>query len=195
MAKKLASLFFFLAAAALIFVMFLFSAQDANASSGLSREVSRFLAKTVNPSYWNLCGTVIRENVLDFLSFPVRKAAHFSEYALLGAFLMGGFMFLKFPMSLRMLFSVLICALAAAADEYHQSFVSGRAGMGSDVLLDLLGAVCGIMTVTVLCMACMYLIGHMRLKKSARGRGSGRKKEARYRAAPPPAGTGTEFHE
>ncbi|MBR6705707.1 MAG: VanZ family protein [Clostridia bacterium] len=193
MAKKTASLILFIAAAALVFTMFIFSSQDGNNSSELSRDVSRFLAENANPSYWKLCGTTIRENILDFMSLPVRKAAHFAEFALLGALLMCGFMCLRFPMPLRALYSFLICAAAAAADEYHQSFVSGRAGMFTDVLLDALGGLSGILFVAVLCMAGLYLIGHTRLKKGARKPRSPEKKKNQYHAAPPPDGTGTEF--
>ena len=193
MAKKTASLIIFIAAAALIFAMFIFSSQDGTASSGLSRDVSRFIAETANPSYWKKCGSAVRENILDFMSLPVRKAAHFTEYALLGALLMSGFMCIRFTMPLRALYSFLICAAAAAADEYHQSFVSGRAGMVTDVLLDILGGMCGILLVVVLCLAGLYLIGHMRLKKGSRRRGPPEKKKTQYRAAPPPDGAGSEF--
>ena len=191
MAKKAASIFLFIASAALIFAMFIFSSQDGDTSSGLSRNVSRFLAEIANPSYWKLCGAAVRENILDFMSLPVRKAAHFLEYALLGAILTCGFMCLRFPMSLRALYPFLICAAAAAADEYHQSFVSGRTGMVKDVLLDVMGGTCGILFVLVLCMAGLYLIGHMRLKKGARKRRPPEKKKTQYRAAPPPDPSGT----
>ena len=193
MAKKTASIVFFIASAALIFAIFIFSSQNGITSSGLSRDVSRFLAENANPSYWKMCGTAIRENILDFMSLPVRKAAHFAEYALLGALLTCGFMCIKFPMPLRALFSFLIRAAAAAADEYHQTFVSGRSGMLTDVLLDALGGACGILFVIILCLAGLYLIGHTRLKKGARKHRSPEKKKTQYHAAPPPDGTGTEF--
>ena len=193
MAKKAASLIIFIAAAALVFTMFIFSSQDDKASSDLSRDVSRFIAETVNPSYWKRCGSTVRENILDFMSLPVRKTAHFAEYALLGALLMSGFMCIRFTMPLRALYSFLICAAAAAADEYHQSFVSGRAGMVADVLLDILGGACGILLVIILCLAGLYLIGHIRLKKGARRRRPPEQKKTQYRAAPPPDGAGTEF--
>ena len=132
---------------------------------------------------------------MDFMSLPVRKAAHFMEYALLGALLMCGFMCLRFPMSLRALYSFLICLAAAAADEFHQSFVSGRAGMVTDVLLDVLGGICGILFVIILSLAGLYLIGHARLKKGARRRRPPDKKKSQYRAAPPPDGAGNGFRD
>ena len=193
MAKKAASIFLFIASAALIFAMFIFSSQDGDTSSGLSRDVSRFLAEIANPSYWKLCGAAVRENILDFMSLPVRKAVHFMEYALLGALLMCSFMCLRFKTPLRALYSFLICLAAAVAGEYHQSFVSGRSGMAADVFLDILGGISGILFVTVLCLAALYLIGHARLKKAAGKRKPPEKKRTQYHKAPPPDGTGTEF--
>ncbi len=191
MKRKVFSLLLFLAAAAVVLMTFVFSSQDGETSSGLSREVSRFLAERASPGWWRKNGTAAGEQVLDFLSHPVRKAAHFTEYAALGMLLMGGFMLLRFSMSLRMLFSLLIGAAAAFADEYHQRFVFGRGGTLSDVLLDVSGVLCGILTVAVICMAGMYLIGHRRLKKSAKRRSGD---ASRYRAAPPPGGaSGRDF--
>ena len=192
MGRKIAGACFFAAAAALVFVMFIFSSQDGTDSSRLSRDVSRFLAERLNPSYWGYCGTVARENVLDFMSHPPRKGAHFAEYAALGALLMGGFMQFRFSMPVRMLFSLLISAVSACADEYHQRFVTGRAGSAADVLLDSLGALCGILFVAFVCMAVMYMIGSARLKRGGKKSGAGRKKP-QYHRAPPPDGAGTEF--
>ena len=65
--------------------------------------------------------------------------------------------------------------------------------MVADVLLDIFGGICGILLVTVLCLAGLYLIGHIRLKIGSRGRRPPEKKKTQYRAAPPPDGAGTEF--
>ncbi len=192
MRKKLMGLFFFIMAAAIVLCMFIFSSQNGDDSGGLSRDVSRFLAERLSPSFWRSAGTAAREGVLDFMDHPVRKTAHFTEYAVLGAFLMGGFMCLRFSMPLRALFSLLICLAAAGADEYHQKFVTGRAGEVADVLLDTAGAVFGILAVAVICMAVMYTVGSVRLKRGASGRG-GKRKRPQYRAAPPPDGGGTGF--
>ena len=191
--RKVVGSLFFAAAAALLVVMFVFSSHDGSRSSGLSREVSRWLAERLNPSWWSVCGTVARGNVLDFMSHPVRKAAHFAEYAALGALLTAGFMQFRFSTPARMLFSLLICMASACADEYSQTFAAGRAGTAADVLLDSAGALCGILFVTVASMAVLYMIGSRRLKRAGKRR-PGKQKKTPYRAAPPPPdGSGTEF--
>lgn len=69
----------------------------------------------------------------------LRKAAHFTEYAILGALC-----FCAFRFSCRYhLPAVLLCGMAAAlTDETIQLFVPGRSGQVSDVWLDFAGYLC-----------------------------------------------------
>lgn len=78
------------------------------------------------------------------LSHYVRKAAHFSEYALFGFLLTCSLRLLWYPDRKKVLFVFPICLLCAAADETIQSFTPGRAASAADVLLDFCGAVFGI---------------------------------------------------
>lgn len=75
----------------------------------------------------------------------VRKSAHFTEYALLGAAIAFHFAVWKKSISYTMWLPILLAGLYAATDEYHQTFVPGRSGQVSDVLLDTAGAVAGVM--------------------------------------------------
>jgi VanZ family protein len=66
----------------------------------------------------------------------LRKLAHASEYAILGALLVratgrGGVAFA-------------LALLYAAGDEFHQTFVEGRVGAVHDVAIDAVGAAIGI---------------------------------------------------
>lgn len=85
------------------------------------------------------------------LSHYLRKAAHFSEYALLGFLSVCCVRFLhrKFPFfqnkSWVLLLPLPFCALTALADEGLQRFVPGRGGQLKDVLLDCCGAAFGIL--------------------------------------------------
>jgi VanZ family protein len=67
----------------------------------------------------------------------LRKAAHVTEYAILGALL------------LRALRSAPLALLAgsayAATDEVHQLFVSGRQGSALDWLIDTIGVAAGVL--------------------------------------------------
>lgn len=69
----------------------------------------------------------------------LRKAAHFTEYAILGALSFCAFRF----SSKYHLPTVLLCGMAAAlTDETIQLFVPGRSGQVSDVWLDFVGYLC-----------------------------------------------------
>ena len=80
----------------------------------------------------------------------VRKAAHFLEFAVMGALccLLSYFAFLKGKdsKSICMIFYSMIPSVAVAAiDETIQLFVEGRAGRFTDVLIDSSGALCSVL--------------------------------------------------
>src|SRR5436309_12388649 len=78
----------------------------------------------------------------------MRKCAHVSEYAILALLLWRA---LRSGPTLRtkvsMLFStvLLACAVFAVSDEFHQSFVKSRTPSIRDVLLDVAGALLGLL--------------------------------------------------
>ena len=111
------------------------------------------------------------------LVFIVRKAAHFTEYAILGLlfFLVYRAYLAKYSnakpsdtklsnvkLSDAKLFLLALCSsfLYACTDELHQLFVSGRSGQFTDVLIDTLGALFG----------CLLLLMIRRLRKAWRAR-------------------------
>ena len=55
------------------------------------------------------------------------------------------------------LISLVICALYATSDEFHQVFISGRSGQAVDVCIDTLGALTGIILYSTYYLA--YWIG------------------------------------
>ena len=68
----------------------------------------------------------------------IRKAAHFTEYAVLGALLFGAA-----DTRYGLWFPPCFGVLAALADETVQLFAAGRSGQVSDVWLDLAGFLAG----------------------------------------------------
>lgn len=116
------------------------------------------------------------------LVFIVRKAAHFTEYAILGLlfFLVYRAYLAKYSdaktsnakpsdtklsnvklSNAKLLFFALCSSfLYACTDEIHQLFVPGRSGQFTDVLVDTLGAFCG----------CLLLLAIRRLRKAWRAR-------------------------
>ncbi len=112
--------------AIIIFIFSASSSTDSNRQSGFIVNAIAFLFPDLKNA--------------DFLVTIVRKGAHFTEYALLGYFTARAFKLSK----KSPLFSILACAIYAATDEFHQSFVSGRSAEIKDVLLDTAGASFGV---------------------------------------------------
>lgn len=78
----------------------------------------------------------------DLMTFVVRKCAHFSEYAVLGAIGFGLFSRLS-AAGLPAWVGVASVALVPVIDESLQLFVPGREGSPRDVAIDLAGALIG----------------------------------------------------
>ena len=82
------------------------------------------------------------------LNHPVRKLAHFSEFALLGMFALNALhQALRKPASAPRLAACawIFATLYATSDEFHQIFVPGRTGMITDVCIDASGALAGVL--------------------------------------------------
>lgn len=127
-----------LAVAAAIFV---FSAQEGPESSSASNAVAEFIIRVIDPDFGSL-PLEEQASVFAFVKKLVRKGAHFTEFAALGFFirLLVGSYGLRRPTRL----SWLAGTLYACTDELHQLFVSARACMWQDVLLDSCGVLAGI---------------------------------------------------
>jgi VanZ family protein len=83
------------------------------------------------------------EKTIDRIHYALRKTAHFAEYAMLGLLLWRLFYFepaLAARRNQAFVAALLVSALYAASDEFHQSFVPGREAAARDVLLDTCGA-------------------------------------------------------
>ena len=75
-----------------------------------------------------------------WLLLVARKVAHFSEYALLTV-LWWRALSTRMAESRAVLLAVVIAVAYSITDEYHQTFVDGRVGAATDVLIDAAGAV------------------------------------------------------
>ena len=80
----------------------------------------------------------------DMVTFITRKLGHFTEYFLLGAELMLLALLLRPAFRLRFIWLLLFAGAIAAMDESLQ-LTSGRGAAVSDVLLDIFGALSGLM--------------------------------------------------
>jgi VanZ family protein len=124
-------------------IIFYFSSKPAI----ISGESSLMISQTLLIAYEDITDLsyeeLARQQVLLELDHIVRKAAHFIEYSILAAAWAMHFITWKKGFRIVVSLSVLITSVYAATDEFHQTFVSGRSGQISDVLLDSCGAVVG----------------------------------------------------
>ena len=79
------------------------------------------------------------------LSKKIRKIAHFSIYTLVGFLLMAFVSTYNIPEKTRIISSLLVGMIYASSDEIHQRFVAGRSAQVTDVMLDTLGVLFGIL--------------------------------------------------
>ncbi len=90
-------------------------------------------AKVIDPIMrWLIPG--VGTAAVEVCHMLVRKAAHFTEYAILFWLLVRG------PMKARPYLALMLCVVYALTDEGHQVFVPGRTASLYDVALDSTGA-------------------------------------------------------
>ena len=97
------------------------------------------------------------------MTLLVRKAAHFLEYAVLGALACGLFSSLRAERGVRPLPWALLVALVPVLDECLQLAVPGRSGRATDVLIDLTGIACGALALA----ACRRLRARLAARRGA----------------------------
>ena len=133
------------AAAAVLWMIVIcsFSAKVSEDSEEMSRSVGMLIGKAVIKEYKEWPGK--RQAAFAAkIDYPVRKAAHASEYAILGILLTGAILDIRKPWKRQLPACFLIGAAYAASDEFHQLFVPGRSGQIRDVMIDSAGVAAGI---------------------------------------------------
>jgi len=90
---------------------------------------------------------------LNAIQLGIRKFGHLTEYAILAMLLWralrGGTRW-QIKMSILLLIAWVACAIFAASDEFHQSFVPSRTASPTDVMIDTCGALAGLLTCLIL---------------------------------------------
>ncbi len=115
----------------IMLLIFSVSNQEASRSSELSESVLSIFTNFFN----------ISPN--DTLHLLIRKLAHLTIYALLGFFIVNALVINTIKPK-DFLVALAICVLYAMSDEFHQTFIPGRSGEVSDVMIDTLGSILGI---------------------------------------------------
>lgn len=128
-------------------VIFCFSAQNADQSSGTSGGFAKFLAKILYRDF-NIIDKPSQDILINKCQFIVRKTAHFTVYATLGILTNTAVRISKFKFP--HLIALVICLAYAVSDEIHQYFVPGRSCELSDVFIDFSGSVLGIILISII---------------------------------------------
>ena len=124
-------------------VIFSFSAKPAVQSTEMSTSVGKMICRIFvhDFSSWS---DEKQEELAAKIDHAVRKCAHASEYALLGALvLLTACTYAKMSPETAAA-AVIISVLYAASDEFHQRFVPGRSCQFTDVLIDSAGVMVGV---------------------------------------------------
>ncbi len=130
-------------------MIFLFSSDNAEESSGISRAIADFLGHWYYRIFGggNAAGPYDPNAGYAFESLEklIRKLAHFTEYMAVGflSFLIVLLWMKKIGTGIRIV--ILQIFLSAVLDEFHQYFVPGRYASFFDVLIDTMGGIAGIL--------------------------------------------------
>lgn len=135
---------YFIPSFILMIIIFMFSQQTGNESSGLSSQIVLWIQTYLH---------------IPIIELIVRKAAHMSEYAVLTLTFIYGFYKNQYPLKKIIVYSLICAFLYACTDEFHQLFIGGRAGQFTDVLIDTCGALIAIVI--------YYFYNHWKRKNSS----------------------------
>lgn len=122
-------------------MIFAFSSQDGEASAALSQQIVKPMVELAARLQPGMTAEALQE-LTQTLHQAVRKAAHMTEFALLGFFLL----LLAHSYGQRRKKLIAWCAgtFYAVTDEIHQRFITARGPDLADVAIDSIGAVMGI---------------------------------------------------
>lgn len=134
-------------------VIFMFSAKNADDSTEQSSFVTNILMNIFSNVYRN-SDLSDKMQIIESMSFAIRKAAHFSIYSVLGLLSFLSVYYLTKFSNKTPFISMLICFIYACSDEMHQLFVPGRSGQLRDVFIDFSGAL--LMTLIILAVRKIY---------------------------------------
>ncbi len=128
------------------YFIFSMSSEDSSESSETSNKVVENIAGIIVPGYDKLPESE-RNEIKDKMSFPIRKLAHFSEFAIMGGLLIMSLKLTfdnKFFLRVYIICSMVMGSAYAVTDEWHQASVPGRSPQITDVMIDISGVICGI---------------------------------------------------
>ena len=145
----------FLFILAILWMGFIFynSATKGNISNLRSNEVVNTIRTGKNLIEGNKAGDksskLSNDAKTEKINLFIRKNAHAFEYMVLAIILSTLLRIIGVKWKDSLVYIMFICLFYAVTDEYHQSFVPGRTSLVSDVLIDFLGSIIGILFYSV----------------------------------------------
>lgn len=129
----------------LYIMIFSLSDQDGEESGSLSQKISEECVEIIHKVSGKDWTEAFRRELSEYLEHPIRKLAHFSEYACMGILVY--ILWRQWMIRDRKLYGLVIgwVLLSAMGDEFHQTFIPGRCGSVLDVLLDTGGGIFGLL--------------------------------------------------
>lgn len=119
------------------YIIFGFSSQNGEESGNLSGKIAKFVVEQLPIQK--------TEKSLKRTEAVIRKIAHFSIYTLVGFLLMSFVSTYAIKENKRMIISLIVGILYATSDEIHQSFIPNRSCQLTDVMIDSMGLLLGIL--------------------------------------------------
>ena len=129
-------------------IIFGFSSQDSEKSSGISRKITEVLTSNIKSIQEK--PKAKREKILDRIESIIRKIAHFSIYTVVGILLMILFKTYNIGEMNGLSASLIIGVIYASFDEIHQCFIPGRGPQVTDIVIDSMGVLFGILLVLLI---------------------------------------------
>lgn len=131
-----------------MWMIFYMSSRDGVESANDSEIIGRIIGEHFIPGFktWSEGAKNAFASGIDYY---VRKAAHGTEFALLSCFLTG--VFVENELKYKCFFMAWLTAtMYAVTDEFHQLFIEGRSGQISDVIIDSIGALAGVLFIFIM---------------------------------------------
>lgn len=141
-------------------IIFLFSAKTATESDGTSIPIAQVFLNIYQRIFGSM-GADSYDITLRVANVLIRKAAHVTEYGILSIFVSYYIWVSGHRGKSFYIITLLISVGYAVTDEIHQLFVPGRSGRITDVLIDSVGCILGVLLFLLIC----HLINNRSLKK------------------------------
>ncbi len=128
-------------------LIFFFSSMNTDTSNNNSSFVVNGVIKTIDKVTNADSNTLKKHNKRTFLNDVntiFRKVCHALSYLVLAILVLNYVVrVINNKVCLYYAISFIVCIIYASLDEYHQTFVNGRTGQFSDVVIDCLGVILG----------------------------------------------------